>query len=228
MTNNDKLDSVDEILQRLKESGMEKVRIQNTKRGAGENQFGVRLGDIRKLAKKVKKSLPLALELWDTNNIDSRFLSLLLIHPKDLTVEKMTSLVTSIGFDRVSDWFNSYIAKKHPNHEELRIKWMESENSMAARASWFLTAEKIKKNPTDLNIEQLLNRLEEDMGTADPLVQWTMNLALVEIGINFPTFRERSITIGNKLGLYKDYPVPKGCLSPFAPIWIKEMVSRQK
>jgi hypothetical protein len=25
----------------------------------------------------------------------------------------------------------------------------------------------------------------------------------------------------------REYPVSKGCTSPFAPIWIKEMVSRQ-
>jgi len=26
---------------------------------------------------------------------------------------------------------------------------------------------------------------------------------------------------------YRDYPVSKGCTSPFAPIWINEMVRRQ-
>ena len=33
---------------------------------------------------------------------------------------------------------------------------------------------------------------------------------------------------GAKLGVYRDYPVSKCCTSPFAPIWIKEMVNRQK
>ncbi|PLW90773.1 MAG: DNA alkylation repair protein, partial [Mucilaginibacter sp.] len=30
-----------------------------------------------------------------------------------------------------------------------------------------------------------------------------------------------------RLGIYRDYPVSKGCVSPFAPIWINEMVKRQ-
>jgi len=34
-------------------------------------------------------------------------------------------------------------------------------------------------------------------------------------------------TDGESLGIYRDYPVSKGCTSPFAPIWINEMVSRQ-
>jgi 3-methyladenine DNA glycosylase AlkD len=65
------------------------------------------------------------------------------------------------------------------------------------------------------------------MANADPLVQWTMNTTLAEIGINFPNLRNRAITTGETLGIYRDYPVSKGCTSPFAPIWIKEMVSRQ-
>jgi 3-methyladenine DNA glycosylase AlkD len=39
--------------------------------------------------------------------------------------------------------------------------------------------------------------------------------------------RKRAIAIGEQLGIYRDYPVSKGCTSPFAPIWINAMVSRQ-
>jgi 3-methyladenine DNA glycosylase AlkD len=66
------------------------------------------------------------------------------------------------------------------------------------------------------------------MGAAAPEVQWTMNMCLAEIGIHFPQHRKRAIAIGEKLGIFRDYPVSKGCTSPFAPIWINEMVRRQK
>ncbi len=65
------------------------------------------------------------------------------------------------------------------------------------------------------------------MPTADPAVQWTMNFCLAGIGIHFPKHRKRAIAIGEALGIYRDYPVSKGCTSPFAPIWINEMVSRE-
>jgi len=57
--------------------------------------------------------------------------------------------------------------------------------------------------------------------------QWTMNNCLAGIGIHVPEHRERALAIGEKLGVYRDYPVSKGCTSPFAPIWINEMVRRQ-
>ena len=54
-----------------------------------------------------------------------------------------------------------------------------------------------------------------------------MNTTLANIGIHFPKLRKRAIAIGEKLGVYRDYPVSKGCTSPFAPIWIEFMVNRQ-
>jgi hypothetical protein len=52
-------------------------------------------------------------------------------------------------------------------------------------------------------------------------------MCLAEIGIYFPKLRKRAHAIGEKLGLDRDYPCSKGRTSPFAPIWINEMVRRQ-
>jgi 3-methyladenine DNA glycosylase AlkD len=68
-----------ETLKQLKALGYAKVRTQNAKSGAGADQFGVSLGDIRVLAKKIRTNHPLALSLWDTGNIDAQFLATLLI-----------------------------------------------------------------------------------------------------------------------------------------------------
>ena len=53
-----------QTLAELKALGDEKIRAQNKKRGAGDNQYGVKLGDLRKLAAKIKTNHDLALELW--------------------------------------------------------------------------------------------------------------------------------------------------------------------
>jgi hypothetical protein len=48
-----------------------------------------------------------------------------------------------------------------------------------------------------------------------------------QYGVKLGDIRKRAIAIGEKLGIYRDYPVSKGCTSPFAPIWIDEMVKRK-
>jgi 3-methyladenine DNA glycosylase AlkD len=104
---------------------------------------------------------------------------------------------------------------------------MTSDDRWAARAGWQLTAGRVAKRPEGLDLEALLDRVEKEMGAAAPEVRWTMNMCLAEIGIHNPKLRKRAIAIGEKLGIYRDYPVSKGCTSPFAPIWINEMVRRQ-
>jgi len=98
---------------------------------------------------------------------------------------------------------------------------------MAARAGWSLTAERVAKKPEGLDLPALLDRIEAELATAAPEPQWTMNNTLANIGINHPEHRARALAIGERLGVYRDYPTPRGCTSPFAPAWIGEMVRRQ-
>lgn len=221
--------TVDEILGKLKSLKNDKMFAHNIKYGATEhNQFGVKMGDIRALAKPIKINHELALDLWATGNIEARFLATLIIKPKMLSATELDEMVRSINFAPLADWFNSYVVKEYPEKEALREGWMKADNAYAARAGWSLTAGRVSRSPEGIDLAALLDRIESEMPTAAPETQWTMNTTLAQIGINHPTYRERALAIGEKLGIYRDFPVSKGCTSPFAPIWINEMVSRQK
>lgn len=218
---------VEEVLEKLKALGNEKVRAQNRKRGAGDNQFGVLHGDIRKLAKTIKVDHDLGLALWATKNIDAQSLAALILKPKVLSVKELEGLVRSVTYSWVADWLSSYVVYHHPQKESLRERWMNEKNVWLAREGWSLTADRVAENPDGLDLSALLTRIENEMPTAAPEAQWTMNICLAKIGIHFSEHRKRAVAIGEKLGLYRDYPVSKGCTSPFAPIWINEMVCRK-
>jgi 3-methyladenine DNA glycosylase AlkD len=219
-------ETLKDTLAQLESLGDEKVRAQNRKNGAGDDQFGVRLGDIRTLAAKLKTNDQLAIALWGTENIDARLLAILLIKPKNLSRDELDRMVRSVNFAQVADWLNSYVVKNHPDKESLRQSWMQDDDPWAARAGWTLTSERIGKNPEGLDLPTLLDRIESEMGHAPPEAQWTMNFCLAGIGIHFPKYRKRAIAIGERLGIYRDYPVSKGCTSPFAPTWINAIVRR--
>jgi 3-methyladenine DNA glycosylase AlkD len=224
--------TVDEVLKQLKSLGNEGVRAQNAKSsmlgsGAGDNQFGVPRGEVRKLANKIKTNHELALALWKTGNVDAQFLAALLIDVKRMSADEMERLVKSTTWIWVADWLYSYVLKDHADKETLRKKWMESGDSWTARAGWQLTAGRVAKSPEGLDLAALLDRIEKEMASVPLEVKWTMNMCLAEIGIHHPKLRKRALAIGEKLGIYRDYPVSKGCTSPFAPIWIGEMVRRQ-
>lgn len=216
-----------ETLAQLKSLGDPKVVKHNQKWGAGDNQFGVKMGDIRKIAAKIKSDDKLATALWATGNLEARLLAILLIKPKSLSRADLDRMVREGDCAQVADWLTSYIVKKHAEKESLREGWMDDDHPWAARAGWSLTSERIGQSPDGLDVKALLDRLEAEIADAPAPVQWTMNFCLAGIGIHNPKLRKRAIAIGEKLGLYRDYPVSKGCTSPFAPIWIQEMVRRQ-
>lgn len=204
-----------------------KVRKQHIKSGARENLYGVKMGDIRTIAKKIKTNRSLALQLWATENIDARMLAILILKPTDLSAKEIEEMVSSEQFPWAADWFYNYIIKEYPNKEAFREKWMDSDDKMLARAGWSLTAGRITRAAEGLDLTAILDRIEAEMPAAPKEVQWTMNTALAQIGINHPDYRERALKIGEKLGLFRDYPVSKGCTSPFAPIWINAMINRK-
>ena len=219
--------TVKEILTRMKSLGNDARRAHNTRAGAPDNQFGVKLGDLRTLAKKIKTDHELALQLWDTGNVEAQLLATLIIKPQSLSADELDKLTRSTTCAQVADWLNSYVVAQHPEKEALREKWMKAKDRWAARAGWHLTASRVNKVPDGLDLSALLDRIEKELPKAPPEVQWTMNNTLGAIGIHHSKHRQRAVAIGEKIGLYRDWPVSKGCIPPYVPVWVKAMVQRQ-
>lgn len=217
-----------EILAQLQAKGDPARRKHNTKAGAPDNQFGVKLTDIRAIAKKIRHGHTLALDLWKTGNADAQLLAALLLDPAKLSASDLDALVRATVFAYAADWLHSYVIAGHPEREALRDRWMIDSDRWAARAGWALTAARVAKDADGLDLPALLDRLEREMPAAPPEVQWTMNNTLGAIGIHHAAHRARAVAIGETIGLYRDWPVSKGCIPPYVPVWVGEMVKRQK
>lgn len=216
-----------EILAQLESLGNDVRRAHNTKMGAPDNQFGVKMGDIRAVAKKLKTNHELALKLWETGNVEAQLVATLIIKPSELSTAELNKMTLSTTCTQVADWWNAYVVAEHPEKESLREKWMKSKDRWAARAGWNMTASLINKGADNLDLLALLDRIEKEMPKAKPEIQWTMNNTLAAIGIHHAEYRQRAIALGEKIGLYRDWPHAKGCTPPFVPVWVEEMVKRK-
>jgi 3-methyladenine DNA glycosylase AlkD len=56
--------TIKEILTQLKALGNVTVSTRNLKYGSGDDQFGVKMGDLRTIAKKIKSDHELGKDLW--------------------------------------------------------------------------------------------------------------------------------------------------------------------
>ena len=219
-----------DVLIKLETLGTEQLRAQNVRHGFVGEQFGVKLGELRTIAKAIKLNTAFGLELWATGYLEARLVAILIMKPKELSVEQLKMLVQTATYGHLADWVNSYLVKQHPEKEALRIAWLDVDahaEPWLARTGWSLTTERVSKSPDGLDIAGVLKRIDNELATAPEPARWTMNFCLGELGINHAEFRDEAIAIGERVGAYRDYPTSKGCISPFVPLWVAAIVERQ-
>jgi len=216
--------TVAEVLAEL--AALEDPRIREVNARHGDDH-GVNLTQLRAVATRLKTQQDLARELWATGDTAARLLALLVCRPKAFGRDELDAMLRQARTPKVHDWLVSYMVKKSPHAEELRMAWLADPDPVVASAGWALTTERVAKKPDGLDLPGLLDTIEAEMKDAPDRLQWAMNHCLAQIGIEHPEHRARAIAIGERLEVLKDYPTPPNCTSPFAPAWIAEMVRRR-
>lgn len=182
--------------------------------------FGVLAGELRKIAKKIKQDHQLAQALWASGNSDARVIAAMIFDPKQLTEAECEQLVISTDSYRSRDELIAQTLAHAKAAQPLAEKWWDSEDELLARAGWSLVVAKIIAQNELEKIPAYLMKIEAELQQARGKHQDIMNRALCEIGIRYPEYTEQCLAIGEKLGVYKDVKVAKGCTSPYALQWI--------
>jgi 3-methyladenine DNA glycosylase AlkD len=216
--------TVAEVLAEL--AGLEDpaTRAVNARHG---DDHGVNLGELRALAKRLRTQHELAVGLWGTGNTAARLLAILVCRPKAFGRDELDAMLRQARTPKVHDWLVNYVVKKSPHAQALRPAWFADPDPAVASAGWALTTDRVAREPEALDLPALLDVIEARMKDAPDRLQWAMNHCLAQIGIEHAEHRARAIDIGERLEVLKDYPTPPNCTSPFAPVWIAEMVSRR-
>ncbi len=221
--------SLDAVLAQLEAWGSEGARKLFERHGAGTQQFGVPLGKLRGLARKLAINHELALELWATGNADARILATMLFAPDRLTRAELERMVKPITYFRLIDELIYNAVAKSPCADELRERWIGSPKEFIGRAGWDLLNARIVAGRTDgLDLAAILATIEAEILAAPKRKQEAMNCCLVEIGTRIPSFTKKCIALGERLGRFDKRPVPKGCVSTYAPEWIAAVLARKK
>ncbi|QDQ97945.1 DNA alkylation repair protein [Tomitella fengzijianii] len=201
-----------------------KVRAVNARHG---DDHGVKLSELRALAKRLKTRHELALQLWGTGDGAARLLAMLTCRPREFDRDELDAMVRAARMPKVHDWLVNYVVKKSPHAEELRTEWAGDGDPLVAAAAWDLTTRRVVGRPAGLDLAALLDAIDSGLRDAPEATRWAMNSCLAAIGIEHAEFRDRAVAIGERVGAFRDYPTSPGCTSPYAPTWIAEMVRRK-
>ncbi|HEX6040486.1 DNA alkylation repair protein [Longimicrobium sp.] len=185
----------------------------------------------RALAKELGKSPALAAELWNSGRFSARMLSFLILDLKSVDVARMERMIADLESvegkeqSQLLDWLIANVIMKKAALKDATAAWRDDPSTLRQRTFWSVQARSVRGGNHARN-EELLAHIEQALATAPEKVQWNMNWCAAQIGIADERLRDRCLALG-ELGLYRDYPVPKGCTSPFLPLWIGSVVSKQ-
>lgn len=192
---------------------------------------GTAAGAIKKLAKTIKKDHALGLELWSTGDLHSRLLAVLIVDKKLLDQALVDALCVDMeahpekSQTRVMEWLMANQLSKSAGGKRMMASWEHSESALQRRTFWYHQARVRWRGKTGHdNTEHLLDALDARMADETPIVQMMMNFCAGWIGVFEPELRGRVVEIGERVGLYRGDPVPRGCTPPYLPEFIDDQV----
>ena len=193
-----------------------------------------KLGDLRKIAKDIKKDHELAMELWSTGEYLPRLLAILIMDKKLLSqdvldeFDKDMQTHTLDERNNLMDWLMANQLTKDKKNILLMESWESSPSALQRRVFWYYQARLrwTGKTPPD-NTAELLSAIEANITQEEPEVQWAMNFTAGWIGVYDEQYRARCMKIGEKTGLYKGEMVSKGCTPDYLPEFITIEVNKR-
>jgi len=91
-------------MQELEALGKERLKKMYISSGAHEPLFGVATGDMKPLAKKIKRNQPLAEQLYATGNYDAMYFAGVIADPKAMTEADFERWMDAAYFYMLSDY----------------------------------------------------------------------------------------------------------------------------
>ncbi|MGG3468022.1 DNA alkylation repair protein [Neobacillus pocheonensis] len=224
--------TLDEIMWELAELGTEQTKKTFRNHGAKGDLFGVKVGDLKKLVKHVKKDQPLALALYETGNSDAMYLAGLSVNPKLMKKETLQKWVKTATWYMLAEYTIAGVAAESNFALELAREWMDSDEEMTAVAGWSTYSNYISITPDEkLDIEEirsLLQQVESSIHQEKNRVRYVMNGFVISVGAYVPELHEEAIHVAEEIGKVHVDVGNTACKVPLATEYIKKIEQRNK
>ena len=222
----------DEVMQELERLGSEQMKKTFMRHGAMEPLFGVKIGDLKKLVKFVKKDQELALKLFESGNSDAMYLAGLTVNPKTVTKEILQHWVKQASWYSIAEYTVAGVAGESPFAHELAVEWIDSPDEMVATCGWSVYANFVSLTPdAELDLDEiiaLLKRVEQTVHTERNRVRYSMNSFVISTGIYVEALREEAEAVAASIGKIHVDMGDTACKVPLADAYIMKAVAMGK
>lgn len=224
--------TANEVLKELEAYGNEGTKKILSKHGAKEPFFGVKVQDLKKIQKKIKKDHELSLALYETGNSDAMYLAALIADEKKISKNELQQWVEGAYWYMISEYSVPWIAAESMHGFEMGMKWIDSKEEMIASAGWSTLASLASiKADTELDINSystLLDRVEKEIHNAQNRERYTMNGFVIATGSYIAELTEKATAIASKVGKVDVQMGGTSCKVPLASDYIKKVADKNR
>lgn len=224
--------TLEEIMGKLAELGSEQTKKTFINHGAQGSFFGVKVGDLKKLVRYVKKDQDLALALYNTGNHDAMYLAGLSVNPRLMEKETLQEWVKHANWYMLAEYTVAGVTAESQYALELAREWMKSDVEMIAVCGWNTYANYLSITPDDkLDIEEirdLLYQVETTIHEEKNRVRYVMNGFVISTGAYVTVLYAEAVKAAEKIGKVHVNVGQTACKVPIATNYIKKIELRNK
>ena len=217
------------ILEEIKPLGRESYKKVLLNHGVKEPCFGVKVEELKKIQKRIKKDYRLALDLYDTGVYDAMYLAGLIADDAQMTKKDLQRWVEKACRPLAGSTV-PWVAAGSRHGRELAMEWIESDADLVAAAGWATMSSLVSiKDDAELDIaelKRLLQRVQQTIHRAPDRVRAQMNGFVIAVGSYVKALTSFATQIGVKIGPVTVDVGNTACQVPFAPDYIRKVEKR--
>lgn len=221
----------DEVMKLLKELGTEQNRKIYKRHGNDIDMFGVSVANLKNIVKPIKKDYELGRKLLFSNNSDAMYMAKWMVDPYQLTIDDLESLLDRSEYYVIIDNVVASLTARNKNISWHAIyKWIDHENHRYRQAAYSVLSYILSNyDNSDIDISFVRDRLlhaKDVIHKEANRVRYSMNSFIISAGGYLKELTDLSIDVANEIGEVKVFMGETSCKVPFAPEYIKNMISR--
>ena len=113
--------TLDQVMAELAAKGSESYKRIMFRHGAKEPYFGVKIGDMKPIQKKIRGDQTLALELYATGNGDAQYLAGMVADGKKMTTAQLQQWADTASWSMISGTIVPWVVAEHPEGFALAL-----------------------------------------------------------------------------------------------------------
>lgn len=225
------MQTLGEVMLELERLGTEQTRRTFARHGAPVDQmFGVKVGDLKTILKKIKGRQELALELYDTGNSDAMYLAGLVANGALMTKKQLESWARRASWSMISEYTVPWVASESPFAAELAQKWIDAKQPSVVSSGWMTWSAIVATRPDeelDLKVlQKLLDRVTLEIHDSNNRVRSAMNGFVISVGGYVLPLQKKAREAAKKIGKVEVDVGDTACKVPLALEYIDKMIAR--